>query len=157
MRLASIVILCLSQALLPSIFPRKTSFSIYACLSRFPRNSSCLSLSTFFNSLFNPAISITLSLVILAVHGSLSVLLPNQIFTANIRLFRVLSSVQASHPYSRTDQTKNLSTRSLIFMLRFILVRIFLLLLKLVVAISILFSTYVLHFPSYVTATPRFI
>ena len=149
--LAPNVILCLPLSLLPSILPRKPYFSRHSCLSRCPSNFSCFFLTTFNNSLFTPAISITLSFVILAVHGSLSVILRNHISTASILLFKVFSNDQASHSYSRTDQMIHFRTRTLIFMPRFIL------LLKLFLAIPIRFCTSVLHLTSSVTTTPRYL
>ena len=156
-RLDPNVILCLPLALLPSIFPRNTSFSKASCLSMCPKTFNCLFLTSAINSLLTPASSITLSFVILAVHGILSILLRNHISAASTRLLSSLFNVHASQPYNRTDQTKHFSILSLIFMLRFMFVRTFLMLLKLVFAIPILFLTSVPHLPSSVTITPRYL
>ena len=67
--------LCLPLALLPCIIPRNTSFSKQSCLSRCPKNINCLFLTAPSSSLLTPAICITLSLVTIAVHGTLSILL----------------------------------------------------------------------------------
>ena len=74
--------LCLPLALLHSIITIYTSFSEQSYLSRCPKIFNCLFLTGISNSLLTHVISITLSLVTLALHVTLSILLKNHISTA---------------------------------------------------------------------------
>ena len=106
-KLTEYLICDLPLALIPSILPNSAPFSKPFLLSKCPRNRNYRVLTPLNNSLLTPASSNTISFVILAVQGTRSILLRNHISTASNRFFSFLSSVQASLPYNKTDQTKH--------------------------------------------------
>ena len=91
--------------------------------------------------LLTPANSIALTSVILAVQGTPSILLRNNISTALIHFLSFLFSDQTSLPCNKTDHTKHFNNLSLIAMFIFRVDSTFFILLKVAFAIPIL-----LHF-----------
>ena len=97
-RVSTSLILGLPLPLLPSTLPVTQTLSSWFCLMTCPRNLSCLRLIVLISSLSAPARCNTTSLVILSVHGILSILLNSHISIASIFLSVCLLIFQDSQP-----------------------------------------------------------
>ena len=86
--------------LVPFNFPVVTRFSSCFCRITWPINFACRFLIAVISRLVSFASFRTLSLVFLAVHDILIILLRNHISTASKRLCVCLLMVHVSHPYN---------------------------------------------------------
>lgn len=99
------LVLCLPLALVLSVFPSRHFISNSSALSTWPRKCNCLFLLiSFISSLLTPALLITSSFAILALHGILIILLSIHISIAS-SLFIMSFTVHVSLPHNNLDQT----------------------------------------------------